>query len=336
MVKQLLKSPKRQTAARLVTVSLFVILPMILRSPFSLHILIMFCVYAVLGEAWNILGGYAGQVSLGHTVFFGIGAYSSTLLSLKMDWSPWIGMLIGMVIAAAIAVAIGYPTFRLSGKYFVIASIAILQISQTMVTGTQSMGGAAGLSVPFKDESFLHMQFHSSKIPYAYISIVMLAIAVFLVYRLDRSRVGYYLRVIRENEDVAESLGIDTVAYKLYAIILSAVLTSAAGTFYAQYVLFIDPNSVISYPMAIKMSLLTVLGGAGTVLGPVAGALILIPLSELSRAFFGGGGRGVDLIIYGLLITIMAIYRPDGIAGIMARRRAMPGGKGGTGIGQDA
>lgn len=308
-------------------------LPLVLKSPFSLHVLIMFCVYGVLGEAWNILGGYAGQVSLGHTVFFGVGAYTSTVLLLRRGVSPWIGMVAGIALSTAISVAVGYPCFRLSGKYFVIATIAVLQIAQTLVTGTQWLGGASGLSVPLRQESLVNLQFHSSKVPYAYIAMMMLAAAILIVHKLDTSRPGYYFRVIRESEDVAESLGVNTVAYKLYAMVLSAALTAAAGTFYAQYVLFIDPNSAISYPMAIKMCLLVVLGGAGTLWGPVIGALILIPLSEFSRAYIGGGGRGIDLIIYGLLITFIAIFRPDGVSGLVIHRRQRATGGRGTSVG---
>lgn len=302
-------------------------LPLVLKAPFSLHVLIMFCVYGVLGEAWNILGGYAGQISLGHTVFFGIGAYTSTVLLLTRGVSPWIGMVVGIVVSIVASLAIGSLCFRLNGKYFVIATIAVLQIVQTLVTCAQSLGGASGLSVPVRNESLASFQFNSSKVPYAYIAILMLAVAVFVVARLDRSRSGYYFRVIRESKEVAESLGINTVVYKLYAIVLSAVLASAAGTFYAQYVLFIDPNSAFSYPMAIKMCLLVVLGGVGTVWGPVVGALILIPLSEISRAYIGGGGQGIDLIIYGLLMTLIVIYRPDGIAGLIMRGRPKTGGE---------
>lgn len=308
-------------------------LPLILRSPFSLHVLIMLSVYGVLGQAWNIIGGYAGQVSLGHTVFFGIGAYTSTMLLIRMNLSPWIGMVCGMGASAVLSVAIGYPCFRLSGKYFVIATIAVLQIMQTLITGTEWLGGAVGLSLPLREESLANLQFHSSKAWYAYIALAMFALATYVVYRLDTSRPGYYFRAIRESEEAAESLGINTVRYKLYAMVISAVFTSAVGTLYAQYVMFIDPSSVVSYSMAIKMCLLVILGGAGTVWGPVLGATFLIPLSEMSRALLGGGGRGVDLIIYGLLITLITIFRPDGIAGILESKRVRVADRGGAPVG---
>jgi branched-chain amino acid transport system permease protein len=306
------------------------VVPVVLSNePFLMHIYIMLCLYGVLGQAWNIIGGYAGQVSLGHTVFFGVGAYTSTILLLKVGLSPWIGMVAGMGLSALSSAVIGYPCFRLSGKYFVIATIAVLQIAQTLVIGLEALGGAAGLSLPIQTESFWAFQFHSSKNAYAYIALAMMAIATIITYLMSQSRSGFYFRAIRESEDAAESLGVDTVKYKLYAMIISAVLTSAAGTFYAQYIMYIDPRSVFSYPMAIKMCLLTTLGGAGTVLGPIIGTLILVPLSELSRAYLGGGGSGVDLIVYGIILTLIAIYRPDGIAGLIRQTGQRLGSKGG-------
>jgi len=204
-----------------------------------MHVLIMTFVYGVLGEAWNILGGYAGQISLGQTVYFGIGAYTSSMLFTTLDVNPWLGMLVGAAAAVLISIVAGYPTVRISGKYFVIASIALLNIVQVALVNTDAVGGAAGILIPMLPESWKIMQFHSGKAPYYYIALGMLALAVATCAYVDRSKIGYYFRTIRESEEVAESLGIDTVRYRLYAAGLSAFLCAIVGTLYAQYLLYI-------------------------------------------------------------------------------------------------
>jgi len=292
--------------------------PLVIKAPFAMHVLIMTFVYGVLGQAWNILGGYAGQISLGQTVYFGIGAYTSSMLFTTLGVNPWLGMLVGAAVAVLISIAIGYPTFRLSGKYFVIASIAFLSIVQVALVNMDAVGGAAGLLIPMLPESWKIMQFHSGKAPYYYIALVMLLLAIAASAYVDRSKIGYYFRAIRESEEVAESLGIDVVKYKLYAAAISAFLCAIVGTLYAQYLLYIDPVTVVGLPMAIKMCLVVILGGVGTVWGPVLGAVALVPLSEMTRAYLGGGG--VDLILYATLIILIILYQPGGVLRILRSR----------------
>lgn len=295
--------------------------PLVVRDPFILHVLLMSWLYGLLGQAWNVLGGYGGQISLGQTVYFGLGAYSSTYLGLRAGLCPWLGMLVGVALSVILALAVGYPCFRLRGKYFVIASIALLQVAQTAVTNIGFLGGACGLSVPIRPEGLLNMQFHTTKVPYYYLTLVFFVIGCGIVSFLERSWLGYYFRAMAEGEEAAESLGVDTTRYKLLAGSLSAGLCAIAGTLYAQYVLFIDPGSALSYPMAIKMCLLVIMGGSGTVWGPVIGAAVLVPLSEASRAFWGGGGRGVDLIVYGVLLVALTVVEPRGIVGMVRSRK---------------
>jgi len=315
--KSVLRANIGRIAAAVACLMLLLGVPFFVRSRFLLHVLIMVLIYGVLGQAWNILGGYAGQVSLGHAVYFAVGAYTSTVLLTTMGVSPWLGMVAGAALAALLSVLVSYPCFRLSGKYYVIASIALLKIMQVALINLNAVGGAAGMLVPILQESLWNLEFHSSKVPYYYVGLAMLGLAIAACMYVDRSKMGYYFRTIKESEIVAESLGIDAVRYKLIAMAMSAVLCSMVGTLYAQYVLYIDPESVVSLPISIKMCLLVVLGGVGTVWGPVLGAAVLVPLSEMTRALLGGSGKGIDLILYGALIVVIILYQPGGVLKIL-------------------
>ena len=293
--------------------------PLVFRGPFPQHLMILVMLNAVLGSAWNLLGGFAGQVSLGQATFFGAGAYTSTLLGQHLGLSPWLGMLAGAAVAAALALAIGYPCFRLSGHYFAIATIAIGEIVGIAVTNWEFAGGAVGLFLTVGDEGLGALQFHSSKLGYYYVLAALLALAVGLAAWLRRERAGYYWRAIREDQPAARSVGVPALRYKQLAIAVSAALTALAGTFYAQYVLFIDPPSVLPLSLSIQIWLVPVLGGVGTVVGPLLGAVVLIPLSEATRVALGGSGRSLDLVVYGLLIMLIAAFEPAGLVGVARR-----------------
>jgi len=298
---------------------LLMIYPVIFTNPFPRHLLIMIFLYGSMGLAWNIIGGYAGQISLGHSIFFGTGAYTSTLMLMKLGISPWLGMLAGGVVSMGIAFIIGYPCFKLAGHYFAIATIAIGEIAMVCMLNWDWAGSAVGLTLPLLPEGFINMEFHTTKAPYYYIAFGFLIVAVLITYAVDRSKLGYYFKAIKGDLDGARSLGINTGRYKFYALALSAFLTSICGSFYAQYVLFIDPDSTFPLILSIILCLVATLGGVGTVWGPAIGAAILIPISEFTRIQFGGGGKGTDLIIYGFLIMIISIYQPFGVIGLAKR-----------------
>jgi branched-chain amino acid transport system permease protein len=281
--------------------------------------MILVMLYAFLGTAWNILGGFTGQVSLGNAIFFGIGAYTSTLLLQHASLSPWVGMFAGALAAALISAVIGYPCFRLSGHYFAIATIAVAEIVSIGVTNWDFAGGAVGLFLPLDAEGLAAFQFGASKVGYYYILAAMLAVAVAISGWLRRSRPGYYFRAIREDQAAARSLGVRATLYKQLAMAISAALTATAGTFYAQYVLFIDPPSVLALSLSVQICLVAVLGGVGTVVGPLIGACVLIPLSEFTRVYLGASGRSLDLVVYGLLIMLIAGLEPAGLVGIAQR-----------------
>ncbi|HEU4381959.1 MAG TPA: branched-chain amino acid ABC transporter permease [Anaeromyxobacteraceae bacterium] len=273
-----------------------------------------------LGVAWNLLGGYAGQVSLGHAAFFGTGAYVSTLLSLKLGVSPWLGMLAGGAAAASLGALVGWPCFRLKGHYFAMATIAVGEIVQAVVNGSDALGGAVGFNLPLREAGLWGFVFNRSKLPYYYIALGLLLATVLVNALVNRSHVGYYLRAIKDEPDAARSLGVSLGRYKTIAMLLSAALTAMGGTLYAQKELFIDPGSTLSTSLSIKIALVAILGGAGTLWGPVLGAVLLTGIEEASRIAFGGTGRGTDLVVYGLLLVLIAVFQPAGIMGFLRQR----------------
>ena len=308
----------RQNAFGLIALAAAIIFPLVVSNSFFQHIVILFFMFAVLAVAWNIMGGYAGMFSFGQVAFFGIGAYTSSFLLLAYQVNPWIGLIIGGLVAALVGALIGYPCSNLRGHYFAIASIAFGEIVRTHFNNWKLVGAAEGLSLPMKDEGLLHFFFNTSKIPYYYIILCFLLLALLVCYWISTSKIGYYFRAIKESHDVARILGVNVVGYRLIAIMVSAFLTAMAGTFYAQYVLYIDPESVMPLPISVQIVLISMLGGAGSVMGPVIGAAILIPLSEITRVWLGYKGTGMDMLIYGFLITMISVYQPKGVWGLFS------------------
>jgi branched-chain amino acid transport system permease protein len=293
--------------------------PWFFRLPYHRDLAIKIFLNAMLAQAWNILAGYCGQISLGHAVFFGTGAYTSTALQMMAGWNPWMGLLAGVAISMVLSQLIGYPCFRLRGHYFAIATIAIGEIIQTLAINWEFIGGARGLTLPIQKDSLLAFQFHTGKFPYYYIMLALLALCLAASWRIERSRLGYYLRAIREDPEAAQSIGIPITRYKLIAMGISAAFVAAGGTFYAQYVLYLDPDSVFPLSLSILVCLIAVVGGVGTLWGPLVGAALLIPLSEFTRVQFGGTGGAVDLLIYGALLTAVAVFQPAGLVGMFRR-----------------
>ena len=262
-----------------IVLAVLIILPLVIDSSFGVHVMILVFMFAMCGVAWNLMGGYAGMFSFGQAAFFGIGAYASSYLLLTFNISPWIGLVVGGVIASLMAAAIGYPCSNLRGHYFAIASIAFGEIIRIVFNNWQAVGAAEGLTIPMLKESLGNFMFHSSKLPYYYIMLAFLLFAIAVCYWVSRSKTGYYLRAIKESHDIANVLGVNVVRYRLYAIMISAFLTAMAGTFYAQYILYIDPESVMILPISVQIVLVAMLGGANTVLGPVVG------IGHFDRAF---------------------------------------------------
>jgi branched-chain amino acid transport system permease protein len=241
-------------------------------------------------------------------------------------------MIVGAALAVLVSQAIGYPVFKLRGHYFAIATIGFGEIVQTIALNLEFIGAARGLFVPIKrPDSLLNFQFHESKAVYYYIALGLLALALAATRWIERSRRGYYFRAIKEDQDAAASLGVRVAREKHAAIAVSAALTALGGTFWAQYVLFIDPESVFPLSLSILICLVAVMGGVGSLWGPLIGAAVLVPLSEGTRVMLGGTGKALDLLIYGALIMLIAIFQPSGLIGLvrkLGRRRTVPASPG--------
>jgi branched-chain amino acid transport system permease protein len=280
--------------------------------------------FAALSQSWNILGGYCGQISLGHALYFGLGAYVSTILFTKFGIFFWIGMLAGGALSACIALGLGYPCFRLRGHYFTIATVVIAETGYLLFLNWNWVGAALGIQLPIGRASWLLFQFPRDKIPYFYFALALACATWLVTWIFEDSKWGYWWRAVKDNPEAAESLGVAVFHSKMAAAAVSAIFTSVAGSFYAQFVGYIDPESVMTFQFSLLMALPAVLGGIGTLWGPALGAVILIPLNELMRSSVGGSGRGIDLMIYGLLIVVISLARPQGLVSLLIRRKLLP------------
>jgi branched-chain amino acid transport system permease protein len=345
--------------------------PNFVESPYARHMMVLLFLSIIMGESWNIIGGYAGQYSVGHAAYFGAGAYgtlmviyavgfdtdklseikgladssvlSRMLLSLH-EFPPWSGVLIGMAAALVLALIIGSICFRLSGPYFVLASIAMAEIVRITVLNMSGLTqGAEGILVsdlpPLTFGGRVITDF-SDKVPFYYIGLCLALLTVLVTWLMQNSKFGYFFQAIREDQDAAHSLGINLSFYKNSALALSAVLTSLAGSFYAIYIKFIDPTTVLPLDLSVQIVLISIIGGIGTIFGPVIGALVLVPLSEalrsnmIAQALINSGlvkedsGVGVFLkenlahahvLIYGILVVVVILFMPDGVLGFIKK-----------------
>ncbi|ACA16590.1 inner-membrane translocator [Methylobacterium sp. 4-46] len=297
-------------------------LPYGIRDVYLQNVLILTLMYAALAQSWNILGGYCGQISLGHALYFGIGAYFTSVLFVTYGLLPWAGMLAGGVASALVALLLGYPCFRLAGHYFSIATIVIAEIGLLLVHNWDFVGGAMGIQWPFNPDSWWSLQFARDKVPYAHFALGLLAAVWLVTYLIEGSRWGYWWRAVKDDAEAARSLGVEVFRSKMAAAAVSAFFTAVGGGFYAAYVSYIDPESVMSFRFSLLFALPAVLGGIGTLWGPLVGAAILIPLTEISRSYLGGSGNGLDLMLYGALVMVVALARPEGVLSLFARSRA--------------
>ena len=308
----------KQVSFPIIVLILLILFPLVITQPFPQHVMILVFMFGMIGVAWNIMGGYAGMFSFGQVAFFGIGAYTSSFLLITYHITPWVGLIIGGLVSACVGAAIGYPCSNLRGHYFAIASIAFGEIVRTHFNNWKLIGAAEGMTLPMLEESFKNFMFHSTKLPYYYIILAFLIMSLIICYFVATSKMGYYFRAIKESHDVAKVLGINVVRYRLMAIMISAFLTAMAGTFYAQYVLYLDPESVLILPISVQIVLISMLGGAGSIMGPVIGAAILMPVSEVTRVMLGHKGTGMDMMIYGAIITLISVYQPKGVWGLFS------------------
>ena len=275
---------------------------------------------AIGASAWNIVGGYAGQVSVGHAVFFGFGAYASVTSFAHLALPPIAGAPIGMLLSELVAAVIGVPTLRLSGHYFSMATIAVGELVRVLSSTSEFLGGAQGLGGPAIPRTVLDLSFLSA-MPFYYIFLGVLAVLLGLTWWIERGRMGFYLRAIKDSERAARSLGVSSGRYKLYAYMLSGAFTSLAGSLYLCMFGFVDPESGFGILISVKMVVMAALGGAGQLFGPLVGALILVPLEELSNSLLGGHGAGLTFVVYGAIIVIIARFLPSGLLSLLDRRK---------------
>jgi branched-chain amino acid transport system permease protein len=304
-----------------VFLGILLILPSLITSSFAIDILIRILLFSFIGVAWNLMGGYAKQLSLGHAAYFGLGAYTSTILQVEHGISPWIGMVAGGVIAMIASLPIGWLCFRLRGPYFTIATIATAQVLMLMFLKFRDFAwGAEGTTIPNLGDAPWMMQFEA-KASYYYVILGLLVIALGVTYWLERSWVGYYLMAIGEDEDAAEAIGVDAPRMKRYIYAASAFLTALAGTFYTQYIYFIDPATAFSFNISIEAALVSIVGGIGTLWGPVIGTVLLETTSALLQSWLGSSAGGIQLTVYSLILMAVILWRPTGIMGFVNELR---------------
>jgi branched-chain amino acid transport system permease protein len=284
------------------------LVPVFVSNTYALHMAVMVLLWVLLGQAWNLLGGYTGQVSYGHAAFFGVGAYTSAIM-VKSGLSPaaaWWGLLLGGVLAAVVASVLGWICFRLRGPYFSLSILALSEVLRLVAVNWKQLTNGA--------EGILYIPAFNSKGAYYWIVLALVVVSFLTIRAVMRSKLGFYFLAIREDQDCAESLGINTTKYKLISLLISAFFTGVAGSFYMNYMGFIDPGIVFSLPdISIMMILVTMLGGAATMAGPAVGAVLYILMSEAFRVFLKSG----HLLFFGVLIIVIIIFFPQGIVGTL-------------------
>lgn len=313
----------RQLAILLAVFGAIAMAPLMLSSSASLNLVIMTLYAALLGQAWNILGGYGGQVSFGHAAYFGTGAYTVAVLQTQFGINPWIGMVAGGAAAAAVAAFIGFSTFRygLRGSYFALVTLAFAEVLRILSNSVSFTGAGVGILVPL-NQSAANFQF-ADRAGFFWV-IWTMSLACFLaVWAMANSRFGAQLTAVRDNEDAARALGVNAFAVKMQAIMLSGFFSGLAGVFYTQYFLYLDPHIAYGAAISVESLLVPIIGGMGTLFGPLLGAAALHALSELTREIIGDV-PGISLVLYGVLLVIMVLFMPRGLASIAHLRRRKP------------
>ncbi|WP_053384513.1 branched-chain amino acid ABC transporter permease [Leucobacter celer] len=324
--EEVLAQPGLTSAGRPFLIVIVAVLVGVLLIPFvpdikfySLSVIILVFVYGGLATAWSIAGGYAGSHSVGHAAFVGLGAYTSTILLRDFNLSPWIGMLFGMVVAGLVAALLGYLTFRsgLRGDYFTLATVAAGMVIYELANGLPKLtAGSQGLPISYEPNPWM-FQFSDRNV-YYYVAFAMWLAIVVIAYRIRKSRMGYEMLAVRDDEAAAARGGISVMRAKLGSFIISAALCAAIGTFLAQFYLYIDPMSVMSLAMSVQIILIAALGGMNSYLGGTLGALILVPIMQWLATVLQGY-PGVDLAIYGLVLVLVMIFMPFGVLGLLRK-----------------
>src|SRR4030042_5479179 len=300
--------------------------PWMVRDIYVMQIMTTIFFYAFLGSAWNIVGGYAGALSLGHSMYVGLGAYAPPILFLQFGVTPLIGMFVGGFVAMIFGLIIGVPSLRLRGPYFALGSIAFAAILQLWFLDTDKflaleIRAARGIMLPVLGNAPFKFQF-IEKGTYYYIILGFTCVIVFLVYLMHRSTLGFYLAAIRSNPLAAEAIGINVGGMKMIAFAVSAFFSAIGGAFYAQWILFFNPERLFGADLSFELVFIGIVGGRASVLGPVLGALVLVPIGEFTRVYLGGGRLvGIHLVLYGLALMLAIVFIPQGLNGLIVSPR---------------
>jgi branched-chain amino acid transport system permease protein len=297
--------------------------PLLFSSPFMVNFGVLALFYAFIGQSWNIAGGFAGQLSFGHVAFFGVGAYASTMVQMRLGWNPWMGLPVSALAGAAAGWLIAVLSFRagLKGSYFALITLAFAEVFRIVVNSVEVTGGGLGMLIPMK-QTAANFQFGDRRVFY-FIILALTVASVLLALWLKASRFGARLAAIRENEDSARALGINTFAEKTKIMMISGAIAGIGGCFFAQYFLYIDPTIAFGVDKSVEMLLVSMIGGAGTVYGPLIGAVLLAAISEVTRAWFTI--QGLSLVLYGALLVVIIAYLPNGLIDLFKRRSQRPG-----------
>jgi len=307
----------KKTVQTVIFIIVMVLIPIIFPSQTILHYINLVFFFTALAAAWNYISGFGGQLSLGHSAFFAVGAYTSTLLYLWYGLTPWIGMLIGGLFALPVAFIIGYPTFRLRGTYFVLSTLALAEVVRRLLMYFKDITkGSVGIPLEFTGDLRV-LQFPGER-GYYYVFFSIALVTLLVGWKLRWSKLGYYLIAIREEQNAAEALGVNPRRYKLAALLMSAFFTALVGSVYAQWACYIDPSAVGSIELSIQIAMAGILGGMGTVWGPFAGAIILVLAQFMGLTFLKGLIGGVYML-YGALLIAAILLRPQGVIGFFER-----------------
>jgi branched-chain amino acid transport system permease protein len=294
------------------TLTLLFLLVLFTKNSFYLNLYFMVFMFAGLSSAWNIIGGFGGQLSLGHSAFYGLGAYVASLLYVRGGIPPIYGAVVSIGLAIILAVIIGYPCFRLKGPFFTLATIAVGEVLLLLAVHFKGLtAGSEGLSIPFSP-SLQNLCFES-KTPYAVVAFCFMLFALGISTWVKRSRLGYQLIALRDEDQAAEALGANTSKTKIVGLMISGGLTALGGSIFAQYVLFLEPHSEFSLNVSVNLALISMVGGLGTIAGPVIGSFLLVPLQEFLRGWIGGSLQGLYFVIYGAILILVVIFMPRGI-----------------------
>jgi branched-chain amino acid transport system permease protein len=304
----------------LIVIAALAIVPLLTASNVILNFLILALMIALVGQGWNVLGGYGGQYSFGHAAFFGTGAYVTAILQMRYGVDAWTGFALGIAGGALTGAAIGALTFRsgLKGSYFALVTLAFAEVLRILASVAPITGAGVGIliALDLRPQAF---QFQS-RAPFYWILLALVGVSLVIVRLIEQSRFGAWLVAVRENEDAARALGVDATRVKLAAITVSAAMTAAGGAFYAQYFLFIDSGIAYGPWISVEALLAPIVGGIGTVFGPLLGALVVRTLGELTK-LGTGDAPGLDLVIYGGLLILVVAFAPRGLAGVLSDLR---------------